>query len=87
MTASLRPSLALLTPLCLLACGSDPAAPGEAPNDAPVWYPEVQTIVVQRCGGCHTDGGDAFTSCLDGQLGADGACAVPLAACGVEVAP
>jgi hypothetical protein len=65
MSASLRPSLALITPRCLLACSSDPATPDEAPNDAPV----------------------CLTACLDGQLGTDGECVEPLAACGVEVAP
>ena len=52
--------LALVAPVCLVACGDDPAATTtDTPSDAPVWYPDVQTIVVQRCGGCHTEGGDA----------------------------
>ncbi len=62
MSAPLRPSLALLTPLCLLACSGETATTATtagAPNDAPVWYPEVQTIVTQHCGGCHTADGDA----------------------------
>ena len=50
----------VLSPACLVACSSDPAATTtDAPEGAPVWYPEVQTIVVQSCGGCHTERGDA----------------------------
>jgi mono/diheme cytochrome c family protein len=48
-----------LSPVGLVACGDDPAATPDVPDDAPVWYPEVQTLVVRSCGGCHTDGGDA----------------------------
>ena len=62
-----RPAILRLLPLALFACANEPAADtdapagstGDAPKSGPVWYPEVQTLVVQNCGRCHSDDGDA----------------------------
>ena len=57
---SVDPRKLVFTSLLLSACADDPPATGEpTPDDAPVWYPEVQTLVLRQCGGCHVDGGEA----------------------------
>ncbi len=57
---SAHPRSLVFISMLLSACAAESNGADEPmSDDAPVWYPEVQTLVLRQCGACHTDGGDA----------------------------